>query len=183
MLAYGRGDARAFETLYARHKAATYRYFLRHVAGDAATAAELHQDLWLKVVSARERYETRSKFSTWLYTLARHRMVDHWRARHGVTLSSLEDEATAAQVEEAATQRCDAGDDPLQSSIDTQARGRLVAALGAVPGLQRDAFLLHVEAGLSLEEIASLTTASAETVKSRLRYAYRRLRAALEDLQ
>jgi len=183
MLAYGRGDARAFETLYARHKAATYRYFLRHAAGDAATAAELHQDLWLKVVSARQRYETRSKFSTWLYTLARHRMVDYWRARHGVTLASLEDEATAAQAEEAMADRRDAGDDPLQSSIDTQARGRLVAALVGVPGLQRDAFLLHVEAGLSLEEIAGLTAASAETVKSRLRYAYRRLRAALEDLQ
>jgi RNA polymerase sigma-70 factor (ECF subfamily) len=58
-----------------------------------------------------------------------------------------------------------------------------VAALADVPTLQRDAFLLHVEAGLSLDEIAGLTAASVETVKSRLRYAYRRLRAALEDLQ
>jgi RNA polymerase sigma-70 factor (ECF subfamily) len=49
--------------------------------------------------------------------------------------------------------------------------------------LQRDAFLLHVEAGLSLDDIAALTAATRETVKSRLRYAYRRLRAALEDLQ
>ena len=56
------------------------------------------------------------------------------------------------------------------------------AALADVPPLQRDAFLLHVEGGLSLEEIASLTAASGETVKSRLRYAYRRLRAALEDM-
>ena len=52
-----------------------------------------------------------------------------------------------------------------------------------VPAAQRDAFLLHVEAGLSLEEIARLTGAPPETIKSRLRYAYRRLRAALEDLQ
>ena len=63
-----------------------------------------------------------------------------------------------------------------------QARRRLFAALADVPPLQRDAFLLHVEGGLSLEEIASLTAASGETVKSRLRYAYRRLRAALEDM-
>ncbi|MCJ7453574.1 MAG: RNA polymerase subunit sigma, partial [Steroidobacteraceae bacterium] len=60
---------------------------------------------------------------------------------------------------------------------------RLAAALAGVPKLQRDAFLLHIEGGLSLEEIASLTAATGETVKSRLRYAYRRLRAALEDLQ
>ena len=52
-----------------------------------------------------------------------------------------------------------------------------------MPGPQRDAFLLHVEAGLPLHEIARGAGVPAETIKSRLRYAYRRLRAALEDLQ
>jgi RNA polymerase sigma-70 factor (ECF subfamily) len=183
MRAYGHGDARAFEVLYARHKAATYRYFLRHAGGNAATADELHQDLWLKVIGARERYEVQAKFSTWLFTLARHRMVDHSRARHGVSLQSLEDEAIGAQVEESVSATLDGSDDPLVASIDAQARQRLVAALVDVPALQRDAFLLHIEGGLSLAEIATLTAVSGETVKSRLRYAYRRLRATLEDLQ
>ncbi len=183
MRAYGQGDARAFELLYARHKAATYRYFLRHAGGNAATADELHQDLWLKVIGARERYEAQAKFSTWLFTLARHRMVDHWRARHGVSLQSLEDEAIVTQAEESVSASRDGSDDPLLATIDAQARRRLVAALADVPPLQRDAFLLHIEGGLSLAEIAALTAASGETVKSRLRYAYRRLRATLEDLQ
>jgi RNA polymerase sigma-70 factor (ECF subfamily) len=183
MRAYGRGEASAFEALYARHRAATYRYFLRHTGGDGATAAELHQDLWLKVIGARGRYETQAKFTTWLYTLARHRMVDHWRSRHGVTLASLEDEATVTQAEQSAAAMRDGSDDPLNATMDAEARRRLLTALADVPQLQRDAFLLHVEGGLSLEEIAGLTAASAETVKSRLRYAYRRLRAALEDLQ
>jgi len=182
MRAYGDGDARAFEALYGRHRAATYRYFLRHADGHSATADELHQDLWLKVIGARERYETQAKFSTWLYTLARHRMVDHWRSRHGISLASLEDEATVTQAEESVAASRDGSEDPLHATIDAQARRRLFAALGTVPALQRDAFLLHVEGGLSLEEIASLTAASGETVKSRLRYAYRRLRAALEDM-
>jgi len=183
MRAYGQGDARAFETLYARYKAATYRYFLRHAGGNAATADELHQDLWLRVIGARERYEVQAKFSTWLYTLARHRMVDHWRSRHGVTMASLEDEATVAQAEEAMSASRDGREDPLYATIDAQTRHRLVVALADVPKLQRDAFLLHIEGGLSLEQIAALTSASGETVKSRLRYAYCRLRAALEDLQ
>jgi RNA polymerase sigma-70 factor (ECF subfamily) len=183
MRAYGHGDSRAFETLYARHKAATYRYFLRHANGNAATADELHQDLWLKVIGARKRYEAQAKFSTWLYTLARHRMVDHWRSRHGVSLTSLEDETTLTQAEESVSVFRDGNDDPIRASIDAQARRRLVAALADVPPLQRDAFLLHIEGGLALEEIASLTASSEETVKSRLRYAYRRLREALEDLQ
>ena len=183
MRAYGDGDARAFEALYARHKGATYRYFLRHAGGQAATADELHQDLWLKVIGARERYAAQAKFSAWLYTLARRRMIDHWRTRDGVSLESLEDAEILAQAEASFAELQGASDDPLGASIDFQARQRLVAALTEVPTLQRDAFLLHVEGGLSLEEIAGLTAASGETVKSRLRYAYRRLRAALEDLQ
>jgi RNA polymerase sigma-70 factor (ECF subfamily) len=183
MSAYGQGDARAFEALYARHKAATYRYFLRHAGGDAATAAELHQDLWLRVIAARERYTAQARLSTWLYTLARHRMVDHWRSRHGVALASLEDDTIVAQAEESAAASRYEDDDPIQVSIGAEARRRLVSALADVPPLQRDAFLLHVEGGLSLDEIASLTATPAETVKSRLRYAYRRLREALEDLQ
>lgn len=183
MRAYGGGDGRAFEVLYERHKGATYRYFLRHAGGHAATADELHQDLWLKVIGARTGYTARAKFATWLYTLARHRMIDHWRARDGVSLASLEDAETVAQAENSVVARREMNDDPLGASIDAQARQRLVAALGDVPTLQRDAFLLHLEGGLSLEEIAGLTASSIETVKSRLRYAYRRLRMALEDLQ
>jgi RNA polymerase sigma-70 factor, ECF subfamily len=183
MRAYGDGDARAFEVLYARHKGATYRYFLRHASGQTATADELHQDLWLKVIGARERYRAQAKFSTWLYTMARHRLIDHWRARDGVLLASLEDAEILAQAEDSSAALQDGRDDPLGASIGFQARQRLVTALADVPTLQRDAFLLHIEGGLSLEDIAGLTTASVETVKSRLRYAYRRLRATLEDLQ
>lgn len=184
MLAYGRGDSRAFETLYGRHKGATYRYFLRHTTGVAATAQELHQDLWLKVIAARERYEARAKFSTWLYTLARHRLADHWRSSPEISLASFEDDGIDAEVE-ASIEATSAAyrDDPLGASVAAETGRRLVDALATVPPLQRDAFLLHIEGGLSLEEIADLTGSSSETVKSRLRYAYRRLRAALEDLR
>jgi RNA polymerase sigma-70 factor (ECF subfamily) len=184
MLAYGRGDAAAFERLYARHKGATYRYLLRHTS-ERPVADELHQDVWMSVVRARERYAADARFTTWVYTLARHRLIDHWRARRGARFTSLDDEGSSAMLEELAA--ADRGgtqvDDPLSLTIDAQTGQRLVVALADVPAAQRDAFLLHVEAGLSLAEIARLTGAPAETIKSRLRYAYRRLRATLEDLQ
>jgi RNA polymerase sigma-70 factor (ECF subfamily) len=184
MLAYGRGDATAFERLYARHKGPTYRYLLRHTS-ERPVADELHQDVWMSVVRARERYAADARFTTWVYTLARHRLIDHWRARRGARFTSLDDEGSSAMLEELAA--ADRGgtqvDDPLSLTIDAQTGQRLVVALADVPAAQRDAFLLHVEAGLSLEEIARLTGAPAETIKSRLRYAYRRLRTTLEDLQ
>jgi RNA polymerase sigma-70 factor (ECF subfamily) len=183
MLAYSRGSAPAFELLYARHKGATYRYFLRHASGHAATADELHQDLWMKVVGGRARYAANARFTTWLYTLARHRLIDHWRARRSLDFDSIDDEVTAAAAEDSVAATRPTDDEPLRATMDAQAGRRLVSALHDVPTLQRDAFLLHVEGGLSLAEIASLTAASQETVKSRLRYAYRKLRASLEDLQ
>lgn len=184
MLAYGRGDAAAFERLYARHKGPTFRYLLRHTS-ERPVADELHQDVWMGVVRARERYAADARFTTWVYTLARHRLIDYWRSRRGVSFTSLDDDGNSATLDEQLAADCGGmqGDDPLSVTIDAQAGQRLVAALAGVPAAQRDAFLLHVEAGLSLEEIASLSGAPAETIKSRLRYAYRRLRAALEDLQ
>lgn len=186
MLAYARGDAVSFERLYERHKGPTYRYLLRHTS-DRAIADELHQDVWLRVVKARAHYAPDARFTTWLYTLARHRIVDHWRSRRGVQFTSLDDAAdcdtASADEGEAASSAFAAGDDPLAATIDAQSGQRLIAALADVPGPQRDAFLLHIEAGLSLEDIARLAGVPAETIKSRLRYAYRRLRAALEDLQ
>ncbi len=183
MMAFGHGDTAAFERLYARHKGPTFRYFLRHTS-DRAIADELHQDLWLKVVRARERYAASARFATWLYTLARHRLVDHWRAQPATPLASLDEDGGGDTADLAGAHDADADAvDPLRSAIDEQAGRRLHAALTDVPPPQRDAFLLHVEAGLSLVEIAGLAQVPVETVKSRLRYAYRRLRAALEDLQ
>jgi RNA polymerase sigma-70 factor (ECF subfamily) len=157
--------------------------FLRHTS-NRAVADELHQDLWLKVVRARERYAANARFATWLYTLARHRLVDHWRSQQTTPLTPLDahDDADAADAAGAHDPR-DETADPLRIAIDDQAGRRLVAALGDVPAPQRDAFLLHVEAGLPLADIASLAGVPVETIKSRLRYAYRRLRAVLEDLQ
>ena len=181
MLAYAGGSVEAFEKLYARHRGGTYRYLLRHTR-NSATAEELHQEVWLKVVRARGAWSAQARFSTWLYTIARNGLIDHWRARHGAQFVSLDDEGVESAVEAALmADRNEPG--PLSLTMHVESGQRLVAALEAIPPAQRDAFLLHVEGGLGLREIAALSGASAETVKSRLRYAYGRLRTALEDLQ
>jgi RNA polymerase sigma-70 factor (ECF subfamily) len=181
MLAYAGGSSAAFDRLYARHRGGTYRYLLRHT-GNAASAQEMHQDVWFKVVRARDGYTPDARFTTWLYTIARHRLVDHWRSQRGILFTSLQDEGADDALDDRGTDDA-SGVDPLSMTIDAQCGLRLVEALAGVPPAQRDAFLLHVEGGLSLSEIAALTSTSAETVKSRLRYAYKRLRAVLEDLQ
>ncbi len=55
MQAYAKGDMAAFERLYARYRGPLYRYILRHV-GDAATANDLYQGSWEKIIRAKASY-------------------------------------------------------------------------------------------------------------------------------
>ena len=169
MLAYRQGDAGAFAALYARHKGPLYRFVLRSVK-ERALAEELYQEVWMRVIEARGRYSVQAKFTTWLYTIAQHRLTDHWRKR-GLQL-------VAADGADAAAHRSFEPEARAQGRQDMQ---RLAAALAALPELQRATFLLHEEAGMTLAEIAAATGATQEAAKSRLRYALARLREALGD--
>jgi RNA polymerase sigma-70 factor, ECF subfamily len=182
MLAYAAGRASAFDTLYARHKGGVYRYLLRH-CGNAGTADELFQEVWMKAIGARATYVPTAKFTTWLYTLAHHRLVDYWRATGQVKFASIDDDGDAATRATVEALPASARDEP-EARINTQQLGtRLRAALATLPPVQRDAFLLQHEGGLSLAEIAELTGVGAETVKSRLRYAIAKMRGELSSLR
>jgi RNA polymerase sigma-70 factor (ECF subfamily) len=182
MLAYAAGRAAAFDTLYARHKGGVYRYLLRHT-GNAGTAEELFQDVWMNAIRARTSYVVTARFSTWLYTLAHHRLVDHWRATGQVKLASVDDDADSVTRDAVAALPASAREQP-DARFDAQQLGeRLRTALSSLPPVQRDAFLLQQEGGLSLAEIGELTGVGLETVKSRLRYAVAKLRCELAPLR
>lgn len=179
MLAYAAGDAGAFAQLYDRHERAVYRFLLRSVRSPEI-ADDLLQDTWMAVVRNAAGYAPRARFTTWLYGIARSKLIDHWRRTDPA--ASLDDpvanDPDSSLVDHIAA---DAAFQPeVQALSRAQARA-FVDAVEALPPAQREAFLLHAEGGLTLEEIASLTRVGAETVKSRLRYAMSKLRAAMED--
>jgi RNA polymerase sigma-70 factor (ECF subfamily) len=174
MQRYARGDVRAFETLYARHRAPLYRYLSRQTR-DRAAADDLFQETWSRVIASRERYEPRAKFQTYLFHIAHNCFIDHCR-RSAARREMREDEerGLAESLPAAAHERPDA------LGEQAQLRARFRAALEQLPAEQRDAFLLYEESGLSVEEIAAVTGVGPETAKSRLRYAVAKLRRALE---
>jgi RNA polymerase sigma-70 factor (ECF subfamily) len=175
MLGYARGDARAFEALYTRHKGPLFRFVLRSVRS-AGEAEELAQEIWMRIVGARASYEPRAKFTTWLYSIAHNRLVDHWRAR-GLALVSLDGDADDDPPEPAAGPEAE----PERLLEASQAARRLAQALAALPFAQREAFLLHQEGGLTAAEIARATGSNEEAAKSRLRYAMKKLKEAIGD--
>lgn len=180
MLRYRGGDAGAFDELYGRHKGPVFRY-LRRQTGDAAVAEELFQDVWMRIINARAEYEVRAKFTTWLYTIARNRLLDHWRSAGRAVLASFDELVDASALD--AVIAFPAAGPPPEHSLERKAlAGRLLAALEALPAPQREAFLLQQEGGLTVEEIARTTGVERETAKSRLRYALAKLRATLKDL-
>jgi RNA polymerase sigma-70 factor (ECF subfamily) len=172
MLAYQGGDAEAFAALYARHKGGLFRFMTRAVK-DRGAAEELFQEVWMKLVEARARYVPQAKFITYLYTIAHHRMIDHWR-RQGLATVSLDEDGAFEPAAAPSTQ-------PERRAELNEAGARLLAALAALPVLQREAFLLHEEGGLTVAEIAAATGTDPEAAKSRVRYATGKLREALAD--
>lgn len=174
MMAYGtEGDMAAFDVLYARHRAGLYRYLSRG-ARNREQADDLFQETWSRVIDARGRYRPQesTRFSTWLLQIAHNLLIDTYRrqARAGTTVS---DDDTLHQL------RASEHEQPDQQLSQFQLRRRLQRAIEALPPDQRLTLLLKLEHDSSVDEIAAITDAPRETVRSRLRYATRRIREEL----
>jgi RNA polymerase sigma-70 factor (ECF subfamily) len=180
MLRFAAGDVHAFERIYDRHERAVYRFLLRSVH-IPAVADDLLQEVWISVVRSARTYKPQALFTTWLYRIARSRLIDHWRARDPDVLESLDQPAGSGC--DASVIDLIAADASMQPEVRTMDRAQaraFVSAVEELPAAQREAFLLHVEAGLTHEQIASITGSGAETIKSRIRYACAKLRTTMQ---
>ena len=121
------------------------------------------QETWVRVLDRGRQYDGRSRFETWLFSIARNLAIDDLRRRQNVSLEEARNEpldltspfVTAARNEEAA---------------------RLASALGGLEPIYREALLLRFHEDLSLQEISHLVGAPIPTVASRIRRGLERLR-------
>lgn len=175
MQRYRDGDAASFDVLYTRHRGPLFRYFLR-LARPAAVAEELFQDVWMNLIRARQQYQVRAKFTTWLYRMAHNRLIDHYRRTSSSARFAFPDDPdddVAASVPDESFREPD-------NELERRRLGaRLIEALAELPEEQREAFLLREESSMTLEEIAAATDVNIETAKSRVRYAIVKLRRCL----
>jgi RNA polymerase sigma-70 factor (ECF subfamily) len=182
MLSFRDGDARAFEELVTRHRRGLFNFLLRSVQ-NRSRAEELLQEVFLRVVRSKDRYEKTAKLTTWLYTIARNLCVDESRRAKFRRTVSLDAPRRGAEDDSPAMVDTVPADQVAtdEAAAAPQIRQRLAKAIDVLPEDQREVFLMRQISGLSFKEIGEIVGAPENTVKSRMRYALEKLRQELAD--
>jgi len=165
MLRVKQGDSGAFAELV--HK---YRQPVMNVAyrmlGDATEAEDLAQNVFVQVHKSAHRYQVSSKFSTWLFTIARNLCLNEIRRRSRHPTSSLQaphpdnEDQPLHQVEDAKTAS------PPETLLHGELEEKITQGLAALPENQRLAILLCRQDELSYEQIAKVLGCSVSATKS-----------------
>ena len=181
---YAAGDVEAFGVLLSRYERPLYNFVARHVR-ELDTAADLTQEAFARVVQNASQFNRNSKFSTWLYTIARNLCIDHSRRMKHRRHASLDaphmahDDHSAPLIERVAAKVPDAE----ISAYSVALRERIARAVDALPAEQREVFLMRNLQHMSFAEISVVVGAPENTVKSRMRYALERLQEALSECE
>ncbi|MCH9697384.1 MAG: sigma-70 family RNA polymerase sigma factor [Gammaproteobacteria bacterium] len=166
------GDEQAFEQLYLRYKSQLF-FFLKVRCADPVLVNDIFQETWETVFRSVGRYTHRGQFRAWLYSIARSRLIDHYRRnkRHANQFEIDDDQSELADT--------NAIDPETQAELFGQT-DLLLNYIEMLPESQKEALSLYV-VGLTLTEIAEITATNRETVKSRIRYAKTRLLHAMQE--
>ena len=167
---------RAFAVLYKRHKGPLYRFVLKSINNESH-ADELFQDLWFRIIQHKDKFNSKQKFTTWAYTIARRLLIDDYR-KHGRRYEQTYDDALPEHHDEPS------GEYSLPEQVLQQKRHAkaLQKAVTELPADQREVFLLFHESDLTLQQIADITGQPKERIKSRYRYAVNKLKNTLKVL-
>ncbi|MBI4208333.1 MAG: sigma-70 family RNA polymerase sigma factor [Deltaproteobacteria bacterium] len=161
------GDASAFQEVVARYQRGIFGFCLRMI-GNVAEAEDLAQEVFLRAFRSIRRFRGQSKFSTWLYQIARNlslNRIRYLRRRRTSDLQSvsMENEASLAVIFENGEI-----DSPEGAVLEQERRRHLSEAIVSLDILYREVILLRDVEGLSYEEISEALGTAVGTVKSRL---------------
>jgi RNA polymerase sigma-70 factor (ECF subfamily) len=180
------GDRGAFALLVRRHQRPLYNFALRHLASSSA-AEEVVQETFMRVVQSASDFRQTSRFTAWLYTIARNLCIDALRKKAQRQHRSLDEPASPndgdPQGPSLADRTADRAASVERSALSLEMRARLLSAVNELPDDQREVFLLREISDLPFKEIALIVDAPENTVKSRMRYALERLQAALSEFE
>ena len=182
------GDAAAFAVLLRATSGPIYNFIAAHRSAITEAAADLLAgSVHARASSGRATSIAASKFSTWLYAIARNHCIDHLRRMKHRRHASLD--ARAGRGESRRRQRLGrAHRAAISPTYGTRRppgglRSRIAAAVESLPDEQREVFLMREVQQMPFAEIALVVGVSENTIKSRMRYALERLQEALAEYE
>jgi len=167
-------DPDAISELIGRYQHRLYRFLMRMVQ-DPATAEDLFQQTWIRLLEKIGSYDARRNFDAWLFAIARNLAIDYLRRRRGISLDEADDSGLAM-----ADRLIAGGPDALERLLDFERGAMLAAAIAELPAIHREVLTLRFEEDMKLEQIAEVAAIPLSTVKSRLHRALESLRARIE---
>jgi RNA polymerase sigma-70 factor (ECF subfamily) len=173
-----KGDTNRFEELVRRHQRPIINFLYRMV-GNFDLALDLSQDVFVRVYASLNRFDSRYRFTTWLYRIASNCAIDHLRRRRPATTSL--DAPQRLEDGEVSYQPVSNEADPARQFEARERLSRLERAIDGLPGEYRKLVLLRHSAHLSYEDMAKATRSPLGTVKNRLFRAREMLRAQLDQ--
>ncbi len=159
-----------------QHRLLRYLMFL---TGNRELSEDLFQEVWMRVLVRGGQFNGKSRFDTWLFTIARNLVIDFRRKR---TLSSLDELVEGASEDDRAMsfEIADGQPTPFDQLSGVEDRARVAEALLTLDTVYREVLVLRFHEDMSLREIASVTRAPLSTVKSRLYRGLAAIRPVLE---
>jgi RNA polymerase sigma-70 factor (ECF subfamily) len=162
-----RSDPTAFKLLYLSYIHPIYRYIFSKV-GDASETEDLTSQVFLEALEGLSKYRHDGHFAAWLFTIAHHKVVDHFRSQH----SDL-------PIEVAYRERIGKSDH-LSALIQTEEAQRMAKLIHQLDEQDQELLRLRFVAELNYGEIAHLLKSNTETTKKRIYRLLARLRQQLE---
>jgi len=161
------GDRRAMQALYARYSVRIYRFVLR-LTNDRSLAEDIASEVFIDVWRRAEGFKVKSQVSTWMLAIARHKALSALRRR------------SDERLDENATAIADPADD-AETTVDKRDRSALVQhCLSQLSALHREVLDLVYYHEKSVDEVAEIVGAPANTVRTRMFYARKRMQTLLE---
>ncbi len=169
-----RRDPELIDRLIEQHQHKLFRYLV-YLTASRERAEDFFQETWIRVLERGHQYDGETRFESWLFSIARHLVIDWQRQKKPQSLDSLIEPEAGAPVEFSD----DDAPSPLRLMLNQEEAETVQASLAQLPAIHREVLLLRFQEDLPLGEIAAVLSVQLATVKSRLYRGLENLRALI----
>jgi RNA polymerase sigma-70 factor, ECF subfamily len=175
---YAQGDVECLDELVERYRKPLFSWFVG-MTGSHSDAEDLFQDLWIRVIKNADRFKDVS-FRAWMWQIARNLLIDFRRKKKcDFSLDEVSDEEDHPLLETLVAK----GPTPQQDVERTDLARKAMQAVGQLPAVQREVFLMRVEGDIPFQEIAKILKVPLNTALGRMHDATTRLKQMLKEMR